>query len=325
MEKVLQIGVIGLDRRWQKRYRPALRALRDRFQVTVLCDQMQERAVRQAKRMACLAAGGVTHLLEREDLNAVLLLDLQWFGLWPLQRACQLGKPVLCCCSLEWDDAYADALNRQVKESQVPIVMELAPRFMPATVRLRDLLDTELGAPRLLLCEVVRPEKATTGLQLTSVPESSPVAGLLDGHGIALLDWCAGLIGDQPVKVTARTVEGLGFTSLFLEFTRGRAVQILRRRGVGERSTIRLQIEAERGSARVELPNQLSWVTKDGDHSHTLPQQRSVAQLLLERFYEMIQGDAVPEPTLGEAYRVLQWLRIASRSRAEGRVLTLQE
>src|SRR5207245_2158931 len=120
------------------------------------------------------------------------------------------------------------------------------------------------------------------------------------------LDWCAGLLGGEPVNVTARSLEPSGFSSLFLEFAGGRGVQLIRRCGIADRPAIRLQVLAERGSALVELPHRVSWVTKEGSYSHALRGQRPIAQLLLEHFHEVIQGTVAPEPTLQDAYRVLR-------------------
>jgi predicted dehydrogenase len=322
MKKILRLGIIGLGRRWYKRYLPALLRLRSSFRISVLCDQRQERAVREAKRLACDAAAGPTQLLEREDVDAVLLLDRQWFGLWPLERACQVGKPVFCSCSLAWDDAHADALYRQVRESGLPVIMEMMPRFAPAAARLRNLFETDLGAPQLLLCDVVC-KQAICPLQGARMPEVSPVAGLFGGSSIPLLDWCTGLLGDEPLTFSARSLEAAGFSSLFLEFSGGRGVQLTRRRGKVDRPTLRLEVLAERGSALVDLPYRLSWTTADGFHSHKLRGQPPPAQLILEHFRDVVQGKATPHPTLDDAYRVLRWLRVAARSRDEGRLLTV--
>ncbi len=323
MENVLHIGIIGLGRRWQKRYKPALRVLRRRFSVRVLCDQLPELATREAKQMACDVAAGPTQLLERDDVDAVLLLDAQWFRLWPLERACQTGKPIFCCCSLETDDAHADELYRQVRESRLRVVMEMAPRFMRVTARLRELLETQLGTPRLLLCEAVHTRKDPARFRFARTPPLTPVSTVVGGDDIALLDWCAWLLGSEPLNVTARSLKPSGFSSLFLEFAGGRGVQLTRRRGVAQRPAVRLEIVAERGTASVDLPYEVSWTTKDGFHSQTFRGRRPLAELLLERFRDVVQGNATLEPTLEDAYRVLRWLRVAARSQDEGRLLTL--
>ena len=328
MEKILRVGIIGVGRRWQKRYRPALRTLRTALRISSVCDQVQERAAREAKRLGCSAAAGPTQLLERDDVDAVLLLSTQWFRLWPLEHACRLGKPVFCGCSLEWDDAYADALYRQIQERRLPVVMEMPLRSMPITARLRGLFGAELGAPRLLLCEVVRSGKTTGGYPAVRMPDLDPVADLLGGAGITLLDWCAGLLGGEPVNVSARSLPAVGFSSLFLEFAGGRGVQIVlhkqkRQRGVRERPAVRLRAQAERGWALVALPNQLSWSTRGGVQSHTLRNHRRLAAQLLEHFCGVVRGRDPPEPAFEDVYRLLGWLRLAVRSRDEGRVLTL--
>jgi predicted dehydrogenase len=319
MKKVLRIGIIGLGRRWHKRYMPALRRMRGLFKISVVCDQRQERAAREAKGLACDAAASPTQLLEREDVDAVLLLDRQWFGLWPLEQACSVGKPVLCCCSLECDDAHAEGLYQQVRDSRLPVIMEMLPRFAPVTARLRSLFETDLGAPRLLLCNVA--SRHAPCRPRARVPEYSPLAALFGGSGIPLLDWCAGLLGDEPQNISARVLQAIGFSSLFLEFSGGRGVQLTRR--PGELPALRLEILAERGSALVDFPHRVSWATRDGLHSSALRGRPPLARLLLEHFRDVVQGRTAPQPTFDEAYRVLRWLRVADRSRDEVRLLTV--
>jgi predicted dehydrogenase len=323
MEKILRLGIIGLGRRWHQRYKPALRVLRNRLAIRVVCDQVQERAAREARRLACAHAGGPTQLLEREDVDAILLLDRQWFRLWPLERACQVGKPVFCSCSLEEDDAHADLLHRTVLESRLPVMVEMLPGIAPVTARLRQLFETELGTPRLLLCDVRRSASTSSRLEPARVSEPSSVAGLFGGNGIALLNWCAGLLGGEPIGVTARSLQLSRFSSALLEFAGGRGVQLICRNGLATKRMVRLEALAERGSAVVEWPHQVSWSTRDGSYSHALRGQGSFTQLLLEHFRDAVQAGRPLTPNLENAYRVLRWLRLAARSQDEGRRLLI--
>jgi predicted dehydrogenase len=323
MEKILRLGIIGLGRRWHRRYKPALRVLRSRFTIRVVCDQVQERAAREARQMACAHASGPTQLLEREDVDAVLLLDRQWFRLWPLEQACQAGKPVFCSCSLEEDDAHADVLHRNVLESRLPVMMEMLPGIAPVTMRLRELFETELGAPRLLVCDVRRSVSKSSRPKTAPASGSTFVADLFGGEGIPLLDWCAGLLGAEPVRVTAHALPSSGFSSVFLEFPGARGVQLIRRSGITEKRTVRLEALGERGLALVEWPHHVSWSTPQGSYSHVLRGQRPLTQLLLEHFRDAAQGGRPLEPSLRSAYRVLRWLRLAARSHEEGRLLPI--
>jgi predicted dehydrogenase len=321
MEKILRLGIIGLGRRWQQRYKPALRALRNQFAIRVVCDEVQERAAREAKQIGCGHAAGPTQLLERDDVDAVLLLARQWFGLWPVERARQFGKPVLCSSSLELDDAYADELHRKVRESRLPIMVELLPRSAPITTRLLQLFNAELGPPRFLLCDVRRSGWPAGRAEPAGAPEPPSIAGLFGGNGIALLDWCTSLLRAEPIGVTASSLRSSGFSSVFLEFFGGRGVQLLCRKALASKPIARLEALAERGSAVVEWPHQVSWSTQQGSYSHALRGGRPLTQALLERFREAVQNGRRMEPNLDDAYRLLRWLRLAARSQSERRSL----
>jgi predicted dehydrogenase len=305
---LLRLGVIGLGRRWRKHYLPALLRLRDRFEVRSLCDQVASRAIRQARRLGCDAAAGPTELLERSDLDAVLLCDSQWYGLWPLEPACRLGKPVFCCGSLEADDAHADSLCQQVRDSRLVVMVELAPRIQPAVQRLRELLDTSLGPARLVL---------------GSLAEPSPRPGRLGGSGIAVLDACTLLLGAVPVSVQEASVESSGLTSMLLDFGNGRAAQLCHYRVPSGRASVRLRVVAERGVAMAELPDRLRWTDATGRHQHTWLRERPVAEVLLEQFHRTVVEKVPPQPSLDDAYRILGWLRTAALSQTEGKRLTL--
>jgi predicted dehydrogenase len=311
MTKPLHVGVIGLGPLWHKRYKPALAALRGRFQLAALCDQVEHHAALEARRLGCAAAPGPTDLLESEAVEAVLLLDPQWYRLWPLEVACRLRKPVFSCASLDLDDTHADALYGQVRNSGTPLVLEMMPRQAPALGRLREILDTRLGPCRLLFGEVIDPEPQHTGDRPEPSGETS------------LLDCCSGLIAGEPVAVQALGLAGAGLTSFLLEFEDGRAIHLSRYRVPRPRGGMRLQVVAERGTATVEFPHRLHWTDADGSHSHTTHLDRPLSQLLLEHFYDVARAGQAPQPSLEEAGRLLGWVRAAARSRAEGRRIEL--
>ena len=152
MASRLRIGIIGLGRRW-RRWRPALHELRGRVAVRAACDQRSIRAERAARELGCAAEAGPTDLLDRDDVKAVLLLDPQWFGLWPVGRAARLGKPVLCAVSPACDDAHADDVMRRVREAGLPVMAPAALALSPAATRLREWLAARPGGARLVRCD----------------------------------------------------------------------------------------------------------------------------------------------------------------------------
>src|SRR5437588_4919504 len=159
MAKRLRVGIIGLGRRWP-RYRQALRGLRKQVAVRALCDQVARAAEEQAGQLGCAAAAGPGDLIERADVDAVLLLGAQWYGLWPLERACRVGKPVFCAVSLARDEAHADDLCPGVRAARLPVLMALPVADAPATGRLRALLAQHLGPARFVRADRVLPPSA---------------------------------------------------------------------------------------------------------------------------------------------------------------------
>jgi predicted dehydrogenase len=324
MTNPLRVGVIGLGPLWHKRYKSALLALPQRFQVTSLCDQVAQHAAQEAKRLSC-AATGPTELLESPEVEAVLLLDPQWYRLWPLQTACHLGKPVFTCTSLDQGDANADAVWEQVRASSLPVLLELAPRAAPVLGRLRDLLDTRLGPPRLV---VVEASEAQTGARRGSAnrrgfpdPAALPEPGL--GAETAILDCCSLLLPGEPLTVRAADLAGGALSSWLLDWGADRAAQVTRYRAALPRSGLRLHVVAERGTATAEFPNRLHWTEADGSHTHVAHLERPLGQVLLEQFYQVAREGRNPEPGPEEIGRFRDWVRSAAQSRAEGRTIPL--
>src|SRR5262245_12854504 len=128
MGERLRVGIIGLGRQWRHHYAPALKALGDQFEVVAVYDQIAQQTAPEAARPS--------ELIERDDVEAVLLLDLGWQRLWPVERAAGAGKPVFCLPALEADADHADALARQVREAGLPVMMGAAVAFTPAALRL---------------------------------------------------------------------------------------------------------------------------------------------------------------------------------------------
>ena len=84
----LHVGLVGIGSAWETRHLPALRALSDRFEVRAVCDPVRHRAEKVAKQLNAEPHDGFRKLIERSDIDAVLLLSAQWFGPLPIMAAC---------------------------------------------------------------------------------------------------------------------------------------------------------------------------------------------------------------------------------------------
>jgi predicted dehydrogenase len=301
MGERLRVGIIGLGRQWRRRYAPALEALSDSFEVAGVCDQLAQQAASEAARLHCPAAAGPSDLLERDDVDAVLLLDLGWHRLWPVERAARLGKPVFCLPGLE-DDANADAVAAQVQQAGLQVLMACPTALTPAAQRLADLQSRFLGPVRLLVAELAHRARY-------------PSSGLLA--------WLLALVGTPPRAVIAAGSEAGGLFSLTIEAGDGRCLQVTSWNAPGARSRLRLHVIGANGQATLERPRRLSWCDSHGEHVLTLPRGRPIEQLLLARFHRVISPGQPASPSLGDGYRALRCLRAASQSRAKGCRITL--
>ncbi len=306
---MLRVGVIGLGRRW-RRYRPLLARLREHVEVRAVCDQIALRAETEAQQFECAAAAGPVELLERPDVEAVLLLDPQWYGLWPLEHACRVKKPVLCVSSPASDADHADALNKQIQSSGLPVLMALPPLLAPATRQLRELLTHRLGQARLVRAD------------WSAAPR--PNGDLLGAAAVLpLLAACAWLLDDVPRSVWTLDGESAAFVTVMLRFGCDRLAQVNLWTATVGRTPPRFEVVAEAGTARAELPRQLRWRDEDGQHAQRFP-PRSAEQSSLERFILALRAGQPLRPNFEDGHQALTWLRAAVQSRREGKCISLR-
>ncbi len=301
----LRVGVMGLGRRW-RRYRPILARLREHVEVRAVCDQIARRAEAEARQLRCSAAAGPVELLQRGDVEAVLLLDRQWFGLFALERACQTNKPVYCALSPDGDDAHADALHQQIQSSELPVLMALCPVLAPATMYLRELLTHRLGALRLLRAD------------WSVAPRNGPARDLLRSPVVLpLLAACAWLLDDRPRSVWTIDGDGASFVTLVLRFGGERLAQVTLWTAAAGRAPGRFEVIAEAGTATAQLPRQLRWRDDEGQHAQRLP-PRSAEQSGLERFLLALRSGQPLRPSFAETYQALTCLAPPSAAGRKG-------
>ncbi|GAF98460.1 unnamed protein product, partial [marine sediment metagenome] len=148
----LRVGLIGLGDAWQKRYRPALRAMTDRFEVRAVCEEVRHRAELAATEFGGSAVDGFRALVRREDIDAVMLLSAGWYGALPLLAACDSGKAVYFGLGLDMPPDEVQRIRHRVEEAGIAFVAEFPRRQSPATLRLKELIATTLGSPQLVFC-----------------------------------------------------------------------------------------------------------------------------------------------------------------------------
>lgn len=147
----LRIGVIGLGKDWQNRYLPALRSLRDRFQVVGVYSSVSVLGESAARDLDCPFFEGYRSLIAQPELDAILLLEEDWYQLQPVLTACEFGRGVFCGSEIDIQ-GLTEPIRNAIATAVIPFMSEFSRRYAPATLRLKELIATRLGRPRLLFC-----------------------------------------------------------------------------------------------------------------------------------------------------------------------------
>ncbi len=322
----LRLGLIGVSNAWQTRYAPALRALADCFEVRAVCDPVRHRAEQVAADFKADAMDGYHALAHREDVDAVLILATHWFGHLPLLAACEAGKSVYCAVGLELEPKEAQRVKRRIEESGVAFVAEFPRRHAPATVRLKELIATQLGAPRLLFCHQ---RSATSGQANGLAPPNNPTFRQMLG----LVDWCCYVVNRPPTSVVGimHYSAGADSTEDYRMMRTGPTAQISCGRylpdhwqeAISFRPLPALQVSCERGIAFVDLPATLVWFDEAGRHQESLESERPLGEQLLMQFYRAATSLVRRSSDLEDAYLALKVVHAAKRSHEEGRRIRL--
>ncbi len=332
----LRVGVVGLGPGWEARHRPALLALGDRFEVRAVCAEVAARAAQVAAEFEAAPVDGFRVLAARDDIDAVLVLTPEWYGPLPILAACESGKAVYCAEAMDFDPRRAREIKRRVEDSGVAFMAEFPRRHAPATLRLKELIATTLGAPRLLYCH----ERQKVGSSNGSVPRPqcpSEIRDLLE-----LVDWCRYVVGREPTSVVGVNHDSTvcarhDYQMMSLEFSEhgesGALAQISYSRylrtewheAVSFRPPAQLQVCCQRGVAFVDLPATLIWFDDAGRHLESLDRERPVGEQMLMQFHRAVTSLIRKVDDLEDAYQALAIVLAAQESSDVGRRISLRD
>jgi predicted dehydrogenase len=311
-----------------------LTRLADQFRITAVYDQVYRRAEMEAAQLGCAACEGLSALVERPDVDVIYLLSRQWFGLHPITLACAAGKPVYCALPLADDLAELEALVPLVKRSGIVFMPEFARRCYPATLRLKELLSTVLGAPRLVLGH-----SRLYGFDRYAMPgpttQIAPAPLLID-PGSYLLDWCGFVFRSLPQAVQGFRCQVIAapgpvgpesdFESFVATFAQGATAHISfgRYHRACWSDAHRFlpppgfQVFAERGAASLEMPERIQWSGPAGIQDERLPLEPTVGDVLNDQFHRLVRGDQSMAPAIHDALTIARLVQDVRRSQREG-------
>ena len=329
----LRVGLVGLGDNWQNRHRPALLALSDRFEVKAICCEIAKRSEQAAKEFNAVPMDGFRAMVERSDIDAVLTLSPDWVGPLPMLAACEAGKAVFSSAALDIAPDQVDDVRRRVDQSGVAFMAELPKRYAPATLRLRELIATRLGPPRLMFCHERMPAEAQSNRLRRG--EYCP---LVWRHLMESIDWCTYIVGRPPSSVCSALHEehtdqrDVFYQMLNLEFTAESPDQspVMSQMSVGHyiperwsdalayRRPASIQICCERGVAFVDLPSTVIWFDDAGQHTESLEMDMPVGEQMLSLFYRAVTSLVRRSTDLIDTYRAMRVVIAANESVATG-------
>ena len=332
----LRVGLIGLGDQWQARHRPALMALSDRFDVHAICCEVAEKSIQVAKEFDAIPMDGFRAMVERDDIDAVLVLSPDWYGPIPILAACEAGKAVYSSAALDVSEGQALEIRQRIEASGVAFMAELPRRHAPATIRLKELMATRLGPPRLLFCHERMPMESQSDSLRRG--EYCPLAWR---HLMELVDWCRYLVNSDPTSVISAVHEqhdektDLFYQMVSLQFppneiegpqgkTTGFAPQAQLSVGhyIPERwpdalsfkRPASVQVCCENGMAFIDLPSNLVWFDDGGQHTESLDSERGVGEQMLDRFYRAVTSLIRKTTDPEDAYRAMKIVVSANES-----------
>lgn len=328
----LRVGLVGLGDAWEARYRPALRALSDRFDVRAVCADVAARAEQVANEFHAMHVDGYRALSCRSDVDAVLMLSRDWYGPLPILAACEAGKAVYCAAALDIDPSRAQEVTERVERSGVAFMAEFARRQAPATLRLKELIATKLGNPQLLFAH----HRLNTDVQAAR-PRRGAAHSIVTRDLIELVDWCCYVVGRRPTSVFGvqhrpsnqeeddYQMMSVGFSTPvgaangpLAHISCGRYLRADWPEAVSFRPPADLQVCCERGVAFIDLPATLIWFDEAGRHRESLDSERPVGEQMLTQFHRAVTSLVRKTTDLEDAYAALQLVQNAQQSCVDG-------
>ena len=210
---------------------------------------------------------------------------------------------------------------------------ELPKRYAPATIRLKELIATRLGPPRLMFCHERMPAEAQSNRLRRG--EYTP---LVWRHLMESIDWCSYLVGRPPKSVISSLHEehtsnrDAFYQMLNCEFPpeADSDIPVMSQMSVGHyiperwpdalgfRRPASIQICCERGVAFVDLPSTVIWFDDAGQHTESLESDSPVGEQMLRTFYRAVTSLIRRSSDLVDTYRAMRVVLAANESVRSG-------
>ena len=328
----LRIGLIGLGDAWQTRHRPALQILHERFDVRAVYTAVSKLGETCAREFQADLIDGYRAMVNRHDIDAVLVLQRSWHGWLPMLAAAEAGKAIYWAGEINLDPASDEHVRSTIEQSGVAFMAEFPKRLAPATLRLRELIATHLGRPELIFCH----RRNQSGRETPKESDSRTDGQKKDrGDFIDLIDWCRYVVNREPCSINSSsrlTEKNTLYRSISMEFpadtkgpgvtaeiTCGDYIRPSWHEALGFQPPSAMQICCQKGIAFIDLPSSLVWFDDAGRHLESLDTEVPVGEQLLRQFHRTVTSLIRNMSDLNDVYRAAELYNAAIKSEQEGR------
>ncbi|MEZ6153127.1 MAG: Gfo/Idh/MocA family oxidoreductase [Pirellulaceae bacterium] len=332
----LRLGLIGLSSDWQYRHFPALRRLQDRFEVCGVYSSVSAFSESVAREFDAQRFDGFREMLSSDCIDAIMMLESDWYGIAPLVAACDYGKAIYCGSEVDFDPQRAAHLKQLVDGAGVAFMAEFPRRYAPASLRLKELIATRLGQPQILFCH----RRLTCNNDDVQRNRRS-LSGRADRELMELIDWCCFIVGRGPQSIQSvfhhahqpdtafstgkaatdyqslsldLSAKGAPRNSTIAQISCGAYIPPAWQEAIAFRPPAAVQVCCEKGLAFVDLPNSLIWFDEAGRHQESLESEMAVGQQLLTQFHRAVTSLVRKMGDLEDVYLSLRLLQAARES-----------
>jgi predicted dehydrogenase len=207
-------GIVGAGKAGGN-FAQVLQGLSERARTIGFCTAHGKTAREAARRFhAELGVDKLSELLDRPDVQAVIVASPDRFHAEQVVAAAEAGKHVLCekpmCRSVE----EAERMIAACRDNGVTLMVGFTDRFNQPCLDAKRRIDAgEIGVPRMILARRCHPRSVVRGRKWLNDGETGGVLNYAGTHNIDLICW---YMGEAPERVHGEMgqliLEGQDFT-----------------------------------------------------------------------------------------------------------------
>ncbi len=331
MDKI-RVGVVGLN---FGRYHVRTFSVMDEYRLVAIADRTATDLDDYAARHGATPYRDALEMMAQEDLDAVSLCVPPGVREPLMRYAAENGIAMIVEKPWAADVEQALKLAELCRIYNATVMVAFSFRFLPPIVRLRELLDGELGSGWLLNGEYVFGWRPPAGHWLWAEGEGN---GLFNENSCHLFDAVCYLLG-RPISLYAQAGNFAGSPSedaaaLILRFESGAmAALTIGAGGAGAfREYPRIDIKTENGEARLvgrdHMWETLTWATRADTELRTfsrapVTEHYSHYSFAMKHFAECLREGRTPDVSISEGVRAVEMAMAVYESARTGRTCAL--